>query len=216
MAEIEAHESKLYSEFAPLYDKVFGKIFYNRLEQVIDNLGIPPGAKVLEVGAGTGTSFPAYPSHCEITGVDLAPDMLARARKKIQENGWSHLTVMEMNALDLQFPDNHFDYVMAFHVVTVVPDPVRMIAEAKRVCKPGGTIVIVNHFTSERRLLGSLTQALDPVTRWLGWRTDLKLKPFIEATGLRVEKVYKLNKASLYTVLLCRKESRSLSATREL
>jgi phosphatidylethanolamine/phosphatidyl-N-methylethanolamine N-methyltransferase len=216
MAEIEAHESKLYSEFAPLYDKVFGKIFYNRLEQVIENLGIPPGAKVLEVGAGTGTSFPAYPSHCEITGVDLAPDMLARARKKIQENGWSHLTVMEMNALDLQFPDNHFDYVMAFHVVTVVPDPVRMIAEAKRVCKPGGTIVIVNHFTSERRLLGSLTQALDPVTRWLGWRTDLKLKPFIEATGLRVEKVYKLNKASLYTVLLCRKESRSLSATREL
>jgi phosphatidylethanolamine/phosphatidyl-N-methylethanolamine N-methyltransferase len=216
MAEIEAHESKLYSEFAPLYDKVFGKIFYNRLEQVIENLGIPPGAKVLEVGAGTGTSFPAYPSHCEITGVDLAPDMLARARKKIQENGWSHLTVMEMNALDLQFPDNHFDYVMAFHVVTVVPDPVRMIAEAKRVCKPGGTIVIVNHFTSERRLLGSLTQALDPVTRWLGWRTDLKLKPFIEATGLRVEKVYKLNKASLYTVLLCRKEPRSLSATREL
>jgi phosphatidylethanolamine/phosphatidyl-N-methylethanolamine N-methyltransferase len=216
MAEIEAHESKLYSEFAPLYDKVFGKIFYNRLEQVIDNLGIPPGAKVLEVGAGTGTSFPAYPSHCEITGVDLAPDMLARARQKILENGWSHLTVMEMNALDLQFPDNHFDYVMAFHVVTVVPDPVRMIDEAKRVCKPGGTIVIVNHFTSERRLLGSLTQALDPVTRWLGWRTDLKLKPFIEATGLRVEKVYKLNKASLYTVLLCRKEPRSLSATREL
>jgi phosphatidylethanolamine/phosphatidyl-N-methylethanolamine N-methyltransferase len=216
MADIEAHESKLYSELAPLYDKVFGKIFYNRLEQVIDNLGIPPGAKVLEVGAGTGTSFPAYPSHCEITGVDLAPDMLARARLKIQENGWSHLQVMEMNALDLKFPDNTFDYVMAFHVVTVVPDPVRMIAEARRVCKPGGRIVIVNHFTSERRLLGSLTQALDPMTRWLGWRTDLKLKPFIETTGLKVETIYKLNKASLYTVLLCRKESRAFSPTREL
>jgi phosphatidylethanolamine/phosphatidyl-N-methylethanolamine N-methyltransferase len=123
---------------------------------------------------------------------------------------------MEMNALDLKFPDNTFDYVMAFHVVTVVPDPVQMIAEAKRVCKPGGRIVIVNHFTSEHRFLGSLTQALDPMTRWLGWRTDLKLKPFIEATGIKVEKIYKLNKASLYTVLLCRKESRSLSATREL
>jgi phosphatidylethanolamine/phosphatidyl-N-methylethanolamine N-methyltransferase len=105
---------------------------------------------------------------------------------------------------------------MAFHVVTVVPDPVQMIAEAKRVCKPGGRIVIVNHFTSEHRFFGSLTQALDPMTRWLGWRTDLKLKPFIEATGIKVEKIYKLNKASLYTVLLCRKESRSLSATREL
>jgi phosphatidylethanolamine/phosphatidyl-N-methylethanolamine N-methyltransferase len=216
MADIEAHESKLYAEFAPLYDKVFGKIFYNRLEQVIENLGIPPGAKVLEVGAGTGTSFPAYPSHCEITGVDLAPDMLARARQKIQENGWSHIKVMEMNALDLKFPDNTFDYVMAFHVVTVVPDPVRMVAEAKRVCKPGGRIVIVNHFTSEVPLLGSLTQALDPITRWLGWRTDLRLNPFIESTGLRVDKSYKLSKASLYDVLLCRKESRSFSSTREL
>jgi phosphatidylethanolamine/phosphatidyl-N-methylethanolamine N-methyltransferase len=216
MAEIEAHESKLYAEFAPLYDKVFGKIFYNRLEHVIENLGIPPGAKVLEVGAGTGTSFPAYPSHCEITGVDLAPDMLARARQKIQENGWSHIKVLEMNALELKFPDNTFDYVMAFHVVTVVPDPVGMVAEAKRVCKPGGRIVIVNHFTSEVPVIGSLTQALDPITRWLGWRTDLRLKPFIETSGLRVEKSYKLSKASLYDVLLCRKESRPFRNTREL
>jgi phosphatidylethanolamine/phosphatidyl-N-methylethanolamine N-methyltransferase len=215
MADIEAHESKIYSEFAPLYDKIFGKIYYNRLEQVIENLGIPPGAKVLEVGAGTGTAFPAYPLHCEIIGVDLAPDMLARARQKIQENGWTHIKVAEMNALDLKFPDNTFDYVMAFHVVTVVPDPVRMIAEAKRVCKPGGRIVIVNHFTSEIPLLGSLTQALDPITRWLGWRTDLRLKPFIHNTRLTVETSYKMSKASLYDVLICRKEARTLSPTHE-
>jgi len=202
MAEIEAHESKLYSEFAPLYDRVFGKIFYNRLERVIEDLEIPPGANVLEVGAGTGTSFPAYPSHCEVTGIDLAPDMLARARQKIQENGWSHVRLMEMNALNLEFPDNTFDYVMAFHVVTVVPDPIQMISEAKRVCKPGGKIVIVNHFTSDVPVLGGLTEALDPITRWLGWRTNLRLKPFIEATNLSVERVYKLSKTSLYTVLL--------------
>jgi phosphatidylethanolamine/phosphatidyl-N-methylethanolamine N-methyltransferase len=206
MAEIEAHESKLYSEFAPLYDKIFGKIFYSRLERVIENLDIPAGAKVLEVGAGTGTSFPAYPTHCEVVGIDLAPDMLARARRKIAENGWEHLSVLEMNALDLEFPDNTFDYVMAFHVVTVVPDPVRMVAEAKRVCKPGGKIVVVNHFTSDFPLLGSLTEALDPLTRWLGWRTDLRLKPFLETTNLTLERVYKLSKTSLYTVLLGRNE----------
>jgi len=216
MVDIEAHESKLYSELAPLYDKVFGKIFYSRLERVIEDLDIPPGAKILEVGAGTGTSFPAYPTHCEITGVDLAPDMLARARQKIQENGWSHFKVLEMDALDLQFPDNALDYVMAFHVDAVVPDPVRMIAEANRVCKPGGRIVIVNHFTSEVPLLGTLTQALDPITRWLGWRTDLKLKPFIETSNLKVEKIYKLNKTSLYTVLLFRKEKNRFVTTREL
>lgn len=206
MAEIEAHESKLYAEFAPLYDKIFGKIFYSRLEYVIEDIEIPPGAKVLEIGAGTGTSFPAYPTHCEVTGIDLAPDMLARAQRKISDNGWSHLRVLEMNALDLAFPDDYFDYVMAFHVVTVVPDPVRMIAEAKRVCKPGGKIVIVNHFTSDFPLLGSLTEALDPLTRWLGWRTNLRLKPFIKSTGLSIDKAYKLSKTSLYTVLHSRKE----------
>jgi len=216
MADIEAHESKLYSEFAPLYDRVFGKMFYNRLERVIEALDIPPGAQVLEVGAGTGTSFPAYPTHCNVTGVDLAPDMLARARQKIEENGWGHLKVMEMNALDLKFPDNSFDFVMAFHVVTVVPDPVLMIAEAKRVCKPSGKIAIVNHFTSDVPVLGRLTKAMDPLTRWLGWRTDLQLKPFIAATGLTVEKVFKINKNSLYTVVLARKETNGRRSTREL
>ena len=215
MAEIEAHESKIYSEFAPLYDKIFGKIFYSRLERVIENLDIPPGAKVLEVGAGTGTSFPAYPTHCEVVGIDLAPDMLARARQKIEDNGWEHLSVLEMNALDLEFPDSTFDYVMAFHVVTVVPDPVRMVAEAKRVCKPGGKIVVVNHFTSDFPLIGTLTEALDPLTRWLGWRTDLRLKPFIETTNLAVEQVYKLSKSSLYTVLLGRNEKNGFHPARE-
>ena len=209
MAENEAHESKLYGEFAPLYDKIFGKIFYSRLERVIDDVGIPPGAQVLEVGAGTGTSFPAYPTHCNVTGIDLAPDMLARARQKIVDNGWRHLKVIEMNALDLKFPDNSFDYVMAFHVVTVVPDPVRMIAEVKRVCKPSGKIVIVNHFTSDVPVLGTLTRSMDPLTRWLGWRTDLQLKPFIATTGLIIEKVYKINKTSLYTVVLARKDFNS-------
>jgi len=215
MGEIEAHESKLYAEFAPLYDKIFGKIFYSRLESVIEELDIPPGAKVLEVGAGTGTSFPAYPTHCQVTGIDLAPDMLARAQRKIRENGWTHLTVIEMNALDLDFPDNSFDYVMAFHVVTVVPDPIRMIAEAKRVCKPGGKIVIVNHFTSDFPLLGTLTEALDPVTRWLGWRTNLRLKPFIKTTDLTVERMYKLSKTSLYTVLHGTKEKNGFHPSRK-
>ena len=202
MGEIEAHESKLYSEFAPLYDKVFGKIFYSRLRWVIRDLNIPRGARVLEVGAGTGTSFPAYPRHCEVIGIDLAPDMLARAQEKIEENGWAHLRVLEMDALNLDFPDDSFDYVMAFHVVTVVPDPVRMIEEARRVCRVGGRIVIVNHFTSDFPLLGFLTETLDPVTRRLGWRTNLRLRPFIEDTDLEVEKIYKLSKLSLYTVLV--------------
>ncbi len=201
MAETGAHQSKLYSDLAPLYDKIFGKIFYSRLSYVIKALKLPLGAKVLELGVGTGTSFPAYPSHCEVIGVDLAPDMLDHARTKIRNNGWTHLKVLKMDALHLDFPDDSFDYIMAFHVVTVVPDPIRMMEEAQRVCRPGGRIVIVNHFTSESPILGSLTEALDPVTRRLGWRTDLKLDPFVRAAQLKIDRVYKLSKLSLYTVL---------------
>ena len=216
MREIEAHESKLYSDFAPLYDKTFGKIFSSRLRSVIETLDIPRGARVLEVGAGTGTSFPSYPPHCEVIGIDLAPDMLARAQEKILENGWTHLKVMEMNALDLKFSDNSFDYVMAFHVVTVVPDPIRMIQEAKRVCKPGGKIVVVNHFTSTSPLLGFLTEAVDPVTRRLGWSTKLKMKPFIEEAGLNIDEIYKLSKLSLHSVLVGTNEKNGRSEERRV
>ena len=113
-----------------------------------------------------------------------------------------HVFYVDLSRESLDFPDNTFDYVMAFHVVTVVPDPIQMISEAKRVCKPGGSIVIVNHFTSDVPVLGSMTEALDPLTRKLGWRTNLRLKPFIEAADLSVQRAYKLSKTSLYTVVL--------------
>jgi phosphatidylethanolamine/phosphatidyl-N-methylethanolamine N-methyltransferase len=160
----QAHESRVYSEYALVYDKTFGKIFFDRIRQVIESLNIPPGAQVLELGVGTGTSFPAYPRHCEVTGIDLAADMLGRARAKIAKNTWFHLQVMEMDALNLTFEDNSFDYVTAFHTVTVVPDPIRMLAEANRVCRPGGKIVIINHFTTDLPIIGPLTEALDPVS----------------------------------------------------
>ena len=200
--ETEAHESRIYSDYAQLYDKIFGKLFYDRVRQVIEALRIPRRSQVLELGVGTGTSFPAYPGHCEVVGIDLAPDMLAQAREKIAKNAWSHLKALEMDALNLAFSDDSFDYVTAFHTVTVVPDPIKMLAEAQRVCRPGGKIVIVNHFTTDLPVIGSLTEALDPFTRRLGWRTNLRLKPFLEASHLNVEKVYKLSKLSLYTVIV--------------
>jgi phosphatidylethanolamine/phosphatidyl-N-methylethanolamine N-methyltransferase len=206
----QAHESRLYSEYALLYDKTFGKIFYDRIRQVIESLNIPPGAQVLELGVGTGTSLPAYPRNCEVIGIDLAADMLAQARAKIEKKTWSHLRVMEMDALNLAFADNSFDYVTAFHTVTVVPNPIRMLAEAKRVCRPGGRIVIINHFTTDLPIIGPLTEALDPVTRRLGWRTKLRLEPFLQATDFNVEEIYKISKLSLYTVVVGRKPKESV------
>src|SRR4030095_12791582 len=125
---------------------------------------ITPGAQVLALGGGPDCPFPAYPRHCEVTGIDLAADMLGRARAKIAKNTWFHLQVMEMDALNLTFEGNSFDSVTAFHTVTVVPDPIRRLAEANRVCRPGGKIVIINHFTTDLPIIGPLTEALDPVS----------------------------------------------------
>ena len=107
-------------------------------------------AKVLELGVGTGMALGAYPKHCQVLGVDLAPDMLEHAQDRIDANGWRHVSVREMNAMDLSLADSSFDYVMAFHVVSVVPDAVRLMREAQRVCKPGGTVVVINHFRSDK------------------------------------------------------------------
>ena len=151
-----AHESKIYSEFSHLYDKIFARFFTDRISAVIQGLNIQPNDSVLEVGVGTGLSMEAYPPHCQVTGVDLAPDMLERAQQRADENQWHHFHLLTMDAMSLDFPDNSFDYVTSFHVISVVPDPVRMMREIHRVCKPGGKIAIINHFRSTKPIIGFL------------------------------------------------------------
>jgi phosphatidylethanolamine/phosphatidyl-N-methylethanolamine N-methyltransferase len=197
----QAHQSKLYYEFSHLYDRVFARVFYHRIAQVIRSLKIEPGARVLEVGVGTGLSFDAYPAHCQVTGVDLAPDMLEQAQEKIVRNGWRHLDVMEMDALNLKFPDNSFDYVMAFHVVSVVPDVRRLMAEMLRVSRPGGTVVIINHFRSRNRMLAALDSLIEPITRRLGWHT-LSLKDVTGNVPLEIKRTYKTARRSLFTIVI--------------
>jgi len=200
------HESKIYSEFSHLYDKIFSRFFCKRITSVITSLNIRPGAKVLEVGVGTGLSLAAYPTHCEVTGIDLAPEMLERAKQKAAENGWRHFRLLQMDALNLDFPDNAFDYVTSFHVISVVPDPVRMMQEIHRVCKPGGTVVIINHFRTTKPVLGPLIGALDPLTRRLGWSASLRLSEAFDSVPVRIEKRFKTSPFSLFTVVLAQNQ----------
>jgi phosphatidylethanolamine/phosphatidyl-N-methylethanolamine N-methyltransferase len=200
------HESKIYSEFSHLYEKIFSPLFSKRITSVIQGLHIPPGAKVLEVGIGTGLSMPAYPTHCEVTGIDLAADMLERARQKAEDNGWRHFRLLEMDALHLQFPDNTFDYVTSFHVISVVPDPVRVMREIHRVCKPGGTVVIINHFRTTKPVLGPLIGALDPITRHLGWRASLQLSHAFDGVPMHIQQRFKTSPSSLFTVVVAKNQ----------
>ncbi len=201
----QAYQSKLYSEFSSFYDLVFARVFYPRIARVIRSLNIPPGARVLEIGVGTGMSLGCYPTHCKVIGIDLAPDMLEHAQAKIDRNGWSHLQVMEMDAMDLDFPASSFDYVMGFHVVSVVPDAGRLMSEAQRVLLPGGTLTLINHFRSGHPLLARLDRRLEPVSRRWGWHTLDREEVFTDGS-LAVEQVYKMSRWSLFTIVVSRNE----------
>ena len=214
LANAQPHESRLYYEFSHLYDLLFRHVFYPRIATVIRSLAIEPGARVLELGVGTGLSLDAYPRHCHVTGIDLAPDMLERAQDKVNRNGWRHIALEQGDALNLRFDDDSFDYVMAFHVVSVVPDPGRMMEEARRVCRPGGIVTIINHFRSANPTFARLMHAIDPLTRWLGW-TTLHLSDVVDRTALHVERQWKTGQRSLFTIVVAR-NAKAVPAARRL
>jgi phosphatidylethanolamine/phosphatidyl-N-methylethanolamine N-methyltransferase len=200
---IHSHQSKLYYEFSQVYDLVFARYFYPRIAAVIRALRIPPGAKVLELGVGTGLSLSAYPAHAQVTGVDLARDMLEHAEERIERHGWRHINVREMDAMNLAISDSTFDYVTAFHVVSVVPDASRLMREAQRVCKPGGTLVVINHFRSEKKVLAAIDRGMEPITRRWGWHTLSRSEVFT-TPALQIVRSYKTSRRSLYTIVVAR------------
>ena len=199
------HDSRIYSDLAGIYDHVFTRVFRRRIDEVVKGLRIPPGAKVLEIGIGTGLSVDAYPRHAEVVGIDLSQDMLDQAAQKMDPVRHRHIVLRKGDALNLEFPDASFDFVTAFHVITVVPDPKRMLDEAVRVCRPGGKIVIINHFSSERALIRFVVDRVDPITRYLGWSTRLRLRDVLDPGVLVLEKRYKTRRWSLFTIVEARK-----------
>ncbi len=201
----EPHQSRVYSDFARFYDFTLGRMFVDHEHEVIEQLNLRPGQQVLEVGVGTGISLDAYPAYVDVVGIDPSADMLRHAVKKARENGWSHIDVRQGDALNLEFPDNSFDWVTTFHVMTVVPDPLRMMQEMVRVCKPGGKIVMVNHFASENPLLYSLVWAANPLTRHLGWTTRLLVRDVLGDKQIKVERNERVARLSVHRLVIASK-----------
>lgn len=193
---------KIYGRYARVYDAIFKRWFYPRQKHAIHALNIPPGGRVLDVGVGTGFSLPLYPNHAEVIGIDLLSEMLGEAQRKVHREQLRHVTLMEMDAERLAFSDNVFDYVIAAFVISVVPDPVRFLSEIKRVSKPEGQIVIINHFQSENRLMARLEKWAAPLCTKIGWHSDLSLADLVQLTNLQIEQKYSLNKIDLWDVVL--------------
>jgi len=195
------HASFLYRNLTPAYELVWPMVARRNIQVSIGSLEISHGARVLEVGVGTGLSLSAYPRHAHVTGVDLSQPMLDKANERISELGWSHINVMPMNAEELNFPDDSFDIVTSFHVVSVVSNPKRMMSEMARVCRPGGRILLVNHFRSQNPWIARMIDSAGAVTRHLGWRTDLKFEDVVSELPLRMDRLYKPSPVSLFTIM---------------
>ncbi|MBK5926247.1 class I SAM-dependent methyltransferase [Rhodobaculum claviforme] len=163
---------KSYRRWAPVYDATFGAITGVGRRRAVSYVNARQGS-VLEVGVGTGLALPGYAPHLRVTGIDYSDEMLAKARAKVDARGLSQVQELrQMDARVLDFPDASFDTVVAMYLVSVVPEPERVVAEMARVCKPGGEVVIVGHFARDKGLLSVLERAFAPLADLIGWHSD--------------------------------------------
>ena len=186
---------KSYKRVSGFYDYTFGQIFRPGQKKLVSMMECSPADKVLEIGIGTGTSYKYYPVETEVTGIDISPDMLRKARKNIRKHNLLNKNVIMMNGEQLKFEDNSFDKVAGMYVVSVTQNPDLLIKEMKRVCKPNGDIYLVNHFSFETdsKFLKILEKGLMPVSKYLGWRPYFPFAEFNAYAKLNVQSISKVN-----------------------
>ena len=144
--------------------------------------------QVLEVGVGTGKNLKFYRPDCQVTGIDFSPAMLKKAREKVR--GRDNISLLEMDAQELDFPDNSFDTIVATCVFCSVPDPVKGLEELKRVCKPKGQLLFLEHIRSSNLLMGTLMDLFNPlVVRLVGANINRETLVNIETAGLCLQQV---------------------------
>jgi phosphatidylethanolamine/phosphatidyl-N-methylethanolamine N-methyltransferase len=195
---------RTYRRYAGWYDVVFGAAFEAGRREAVRRVNDAPNQRILEVGVGTGLSLPLYRRDARVVGIDVSPEMLAKARDKVARLGLTQIeAISEGDAERLRYSDGSFDAVMALYVASVVSDVARFGAELRRVCKPGGRIVIVNHFSQVAGPLRAVEQALAPFAGRIGFHADFALEPFLRASGLKVHEARPVNLFGYWTLLDC-------------
>lgn len=203
----EADVRSAYRRWAPVYDHTFGRFVEAAVRQVTARANGFSG-RLLEAGVGTGLALPHYGPQLAVTGIDLSPDMLERARARLARHGGGNVeALLEMDATALSFPSAHFDVAVAMFVMTVVPHPETVMAELARVTRPGGRILICNHFSVSEGLRGALERSLSRYAARLGWRPEFPVEALLVRPELRLVSQTPVRPFGFFTLLEFVKEA---------
>jgi phosphatidylethanolamine/phosphatidyl-N-methylethanolamine N-methyltransferase len=194
-----------YRRWAPIYDFAFGRITNGGRVLAARHVNAT-GGSVLEVGIGTGLALAYYQQQVRVTGIDLSADMLREAQARVEKLGLRNVDgLYEMDASQTGLKDASFDHVAAMHIMSVVPDPKAVLDEMVRLCRPGGSVLIANHFAGRAEGWSVIERLAAPLANLLGWHSDLSIDCVLHHPKLRLEEQAQVRPFGLMTFLRFRR-----------
>lgn len=188
--------------------------YYDKAEFLVENMYFKKIRKetlsklqgdILEIGIGTGKNIPYYNRQVKLTGIDISPEMLEKAKQKFRDKALiKNLTLMD--AQDLDFADNSFDYVTGTFIFCSIPDSVKALEEARRVAKPEAQLIFVEHVLSKYQLIAFLENLLSPlVSSKFGFNINRDTRRNIQKAGLKLVKDERLGMFDVFRRFTCKK-----------
>jgi phosphatidylethanolamine/phosphatidyl-N-methylethanolamine N-methyltransferase len=194
-----------YRRWAGVYDTVFGGISSRGRLKAVSVINRLPGRDVLEVGVGTGLALPHYTADKRITGIDLSVEMLRKARERTRRDGLAHVqALLEMDAEATTFADASFDIAVAMFVASVVPNPKALLQEMRRLVRPGGNILFINHFAADKGPRWWLERTMAPASRALGWHPDFAMEAIFSPEDMAEIEAESVPPLGLFTLVRLR------------
>jgi len=186
---------RIYEKQAPRYDRSIAfweKVLFGDGRRWVCSRA---QGEVLEVAIGTGRNLPFYPEGIRLTGIDFSPTMVELARERARELGME-VDLREGDAQDLPFPDESFDTVVCTLSLCNIPDDRKAVAEMKRVLRPGGRLLLLDHIRAASGVIRGVQRALEVV--WVRLEGEHLLRrplEHVQAEGFRIEEQerYKLD-----------------------